>query len=299
MRTILGLLGVVALAVIVALAWNWWAGKNTQLTVIYPTDKAELAGNTVPVRLGASQDLRDKLTASSGQVQIITYLDGKEVARGQALEYNLTSVAPGEHRLEIGLSDQTKTNSVSLSVVPKPVSFTLGGGSGAASPLPSASNSLNGVYGSQPSLADSNIAAPLPTATPATNQVPAAPAPTRAPVQVPASGMGGGAKAASIAQPAGDAVANVNASQAGAVQSNAVSSETASQAAQAGNQTNLNVSSTQPNRQAVIAAETAKPAQPESQMSSVFRGIFAFYIAGFIVSLGVILFLKRRQGNVV
>lgn len=299
MRTILGLLGVVALAVIVALAWNWWAGNNTQLTVIYPTDKAELAGNTVPVRLGASQDLRDKLTASSGQVQIITYLDGKEVARGQALEYNLTSVAPGEHRLEIGLSDQTKTNSVSLSVVPKPVSFTLGGGSGAASPLPSASNSLNGVYGSQPSYPDSNNAAPLPTATPATNQVPSAPAPTRAPVQVPASGMGGGAKAASIAQPAGDAVANVNASQAGAVQSNAVSSETASQAAQAGNQTNLNVSSTQPNRQAVIAAETAKPAQPESQMSSVFRGIFAFYIAGFIVSLGVILFLKRRQGNVV
>jgi hypothetical protein len=160
MRTILGLLGVVALAVIAVLAWNWWAGNNTQLTVIYPTDKAELAGNTVPVRLGASQDLRDKLATSSGQVQIITYLDGKEVARGQALEYNLTSVAPGEHRLEIGLSDQTKTNSVSLSIVPKPVSFTLGGGSGAASPLPSASNSLNGVYGSQPSYTDSNIAAP-------------------------------------------------------------------------------------------------------------------------------------------
>jgi len=298
MRTILGLLGVVALAVIAVLAWNWWAGNNTQLTVIYPTDKAELAGNTVPVRLGASQDLQDKLTSSSGQLQIITYLDGKEVARGQALEYNLTSVAPGEHRLEIGLSDQTKTNSVSLSVVPKPVSFTLGGGSGAANPLPSASNSLNGVYGSQPSYPDSNISAPVPTATPATNQVPAAPAPTRAPVQVPASGMGGGSKAASIAQPAGDAVANVNSSQA-AVQSNAVSSETASQAAQAGNQTNLNVSSTQPNRQAVIAAETAKPAQPESQMSSVFRGIFAFYIAGFIVGLGLIVFLKRRQGNVV
>ncbi len=297
MRTILGLLGIVALAVIAVLAWNWWAGSNTQLSVIYPTDKAELAGNTVPVRLGASQDLRDKLTASSGQLQIITYLDGKEIARGQALEYNLTSVAPGEHRLEIGLSDQTKTNSVSLSVVPKPVSFTLGGGSGATNPLPSASNSLNGVYGSEPSIPAANIAAPVPTATPAPNQAPAAPAATRAPVQLPASGMGG-SKAASAAKPS-DVVVNTNAGQVAAVQSTDISSGTAQQAALAGNQTSLNVSSTQPNHQAVIAAETARPAQAENQLSSVFRGIFAFYIAGFIVGLGVIVFLKRHQGNVV
>ncbi len=297
MRTILGLLGIVALAVIAVLAWNWWAGSNTQLSVIYPTDKAELAGNTVPVRLGVSQNLRDKLMASSGQLQIITYLDGKEIARGQALEYNLTSVAPGEHRLEIGLSDQTKTNSVSLSVVPKPVSFTLGGGSGATNPLPSASNSLNGVYGSQPSVPDANIAAPVPTATPASNQAPAAPVATRAPVQLPASGIGGGSKAASAAKPS-DAVANTNAGQVAAVQSTDISSGTSRQAALAGNQTSLNVSSTQPNHQAVIAAETAGPAQAENQISSVFRGIFAFYIAGFIVGLGVILFLKRRQGNV-
>ena len=293
MRTILGLLGVVALAVIGVLAWNWWAGNNTQLTVIYPTENAELAGNTVPVRLGASQDLRNKLNSSSGQVQIVTYLDGKEVARGQALEYNLTSVAPGEHRLEIGLSDQTNNNAVSLSVMPKPVSFTLGGGSGAANALPPASNSLNGIYGATPSAPDANIAAPVPTATPAANPAPVAPAPTQAPVQVPASGMGGGAKAAAMAQPAADAVANVNAGQVAAVQS----SETARQAAQAGTQTNLNVSPTKPNRQAVIAAETARQDQGDNPLSAVFRGLMAFYVAGFVVGLGLILYLLRRRSS--
>jgi hypothetical protein len=293
MKTILGLLGIVAVAFLAVLAWNWWAGNNTQLSVIYPAENAELAGNTVPVRLSASPGLRDKLTSSNSQVEIVTYLDGKEVARGKNLEYNLTSVPPGEHRLEIALSDKTSTNGVSLSVVPKPVSFTLGGGSGAANPLPPASNSLNGVYGNQPTAPDSNIAAPVATAAPDTNPVPAAPVATQAPVQVPASGNGGGARVGAIAQPAGESLAASNA----AVHPGAAN-EPARQAALAGNQTSLPVASTQPNSQAVISAETSNPVNPESPMSGVFRGIFAFYIAGFIVGLAVILFLKHRQGNV-
>lgn len=296
MRTFLGLVGIAALVVIALLAWNWWAGSHTQISVIYPTENAELSGNTVPVQLGASPDLREKLTSATGQLQIITYLDGKEVARGKDLEYNLTAVPPGEHRLEIGLSDRTNSDSISLSVMPTPVSFTLGGGSGAANVLPAASNSLNGVYGNQPPAANPEIAAPAPTATPASIKVPAVPAPTKAPVQLPASGLGGGAQAASLAQPAGQAAQNVNASQA-AVQPGADSSGTARQAALAGNQTNLNVSSTQPNYQAVLSVETAKPAPTNNQMSGVFRGIFAFYIAGFVVGLGAMLFLKRRRGH--
>lgn len=289
MRTLLGLLAVVGLVIIAVLAWNWWAGNTTQLTVLSPTQNAELAGNTVPVRLGASPDLREKLSSSPNQVQIITYLDGKEVARGQALEYNLTSVAPGEHRLEIGLSDQAKNEAISLRVMPQPVSFTLGGGSGASNALPPASNSLNGVYGSQPSAPDSNIAQPLPTATPVAQQVPAAPAPSKAPVQVPASGMGGGS----------NVVANTSAGQANAVQSIDVSSENAKQAAQTGTITSINVASTQPNRQAVIAAETAQPAaQPDNPLSAVFRGMLAFYVAGFVVGLGLIFYLKRRKSNI-
>lgn len=288
MRTILGLLGVVGLVIIAVLAWNWWAGNTTQLTILSPAADAELAGNTVPVRLGASPDLREKLT-STKQVQIITYLDGKEVARGEALEYNLTSVAPGEHRLEIGLTDTTKAEAISLRVMPQPVSFTLGGGSGANNSLPPASNSLNGVYGSQPSAPDANIPQPVPTATPVAPQVPAAPAPTQAPVQLPASGMGGGS----------NAVANTNAGQANAVQSINVANENANQAAQAGSQTSFNIASTKPNTQAVVAAETARPAaQPADPLSAVFQGMLAFYVAGFVVGLGLIFYLKRRKRSV-
>jgi len=296
-RTILGLLVVAALAVIGVLAWNQWAANNTQLSIVYPTDKAELAGNTVPVRLAASQSLQDKLNSPGGQVQIITYLDGKEVGRGQALNYSLTSVAPGEHQLEIGLSDQTTSNSVSLSVMPKPVSFTLGGGMGAANPLPTASNSLNGIYGNVPSAPDDSIAL-APTATAAAAPAPAVPAPTQPPVQVPATGEGGGSKLAALAQPAGQVVAGTGADTGQPVaQANVANSETARQAAQAG--TSLNVSSTQPNKQAVIAAETASQAKAADPMSGVFRGIFAFYVAGFIVGLGLIVVLRRRRGKVI
>jgi hypothetical protein len=297
MRTFLGLVGIAALIVIGVLAWNWWAGNNAQISVIYPTQNAELSGNTVPVRLAASPALAEKLNSAGDQLQIITYLDGKEVGRGNDLTYNLTAVPPGQHRLEIGLSDRTNSNSVSLSVMPTPVSFTLGGGSGAANALPGAANSLNGVYGNQPSAPNPDIAAPVATATPVANQVPAAPAPTQAPVQVPASGMGGGASAASLAQPASQAaVQSANAPQA-AVQPGADDTGTARQAALAGNQTSLSVSATRPNYQAVSAAETAKPAPPDNQMAGVFRGIFAFNIAGFMVGLGALLFFKRRRGK--
>jgi hypothetical protein len=109
--------------------------------------------------------------------------------------------------------------------------------------------------------------------------------------------MGGGALAASLAQPASQAAAmGVNAPQA-AIQPGADGSGTARQAALAGNQTSLNVSDTQPNYQAVNAAETAKTAPTDNQMAGVFRGIFAFNIAGFIVGLGALLFLKRRRGK--
>jgi len=296
MRTFLGLVGIAALIVIGVLAWNWWSGNNAQISVIYPTQNAELSGNTVPVRLAASPALAEKLASAGDQLQIITYLDGKEVGRGNDLTYNLTAVPPGQHRLEIGLSDRTNSNSVSLSVMPTPVSFTLGGGSGAANALPGSANSLNGVYGNQPSAPNPDIAAPVATATPATNQVPVAPIPTQAPVQVPASGMGGGASAAALAQPAGPPVAQNDAPQA-AIQPGADGTGTARQAALAGNQTSLNVSATRPNYQAVNAAETAKPAPADSQMAGVFRGIFAFNIAGFIVGLGALLFLKRRRGK--
>lgn len=273
-RTILGLLVVVALAVIAVLAWNQYAASNTQLTIAYPTDNAELSGNTVPVKLNASASLQNKLNSSAGQVQIITYLDGKEVARGQALNYSLTSVAPGEHRLEIGLSDQTTKNGLTLSVMPKPVAFTLGGGMGAANSLPTASNGLNGVYGNVPAAPNDSSAA-VATATPAPAQAPA-----NSPVQLPASGEGGGSNLAALDQ--------------AATQANA--SETSQQVAQAGS--NLNVSSTQPNRQAVNAAETTLPAKADDPMSGVFRGIFAFYVAGFIVGLGLIILLSRRRRNV-
>ncbi len=297
LRTILGLLVVAALAIIAVFAWNQWASNNTQLSIVYPTDNAELAGNTVPVKLAASQNLQDKLNSAAGKVQIITYLDGKEVARGQALNYSLSSVAPGEHRLEIGLSDQTTSNSISLSVMPKPVSFTLGGGMGATNPLPTTSNSLNGIYGNVPSAPDDSIA-PVPTGTPAAAQAPAPPAPTKLPVQVPASGEGGGSKLAALDQPAAQAItgAGSDASQPN-TQASVYNSETSQQAAQAG--TSLNVSSTQPNKKAVIAAETAAQPKADDPMSGVFRGIFAFYVAGFIVGLGLIIVLSKRhpRGN--
>lgn len=288
-RTILLVLLVVALAVIGVLAWNQWAATNSQLQIIYPKDGAELTGEEVPVQLAANQTLQDKLTSMPGQVEIITYLDGKEVARGQSLGYTLTGVAPGVHKLEIGLSDQTKTNSVSLSVMPSPVSFTLGGGRGAANPLPTASNSLNGIYGNVPAAPDDNVAAPIPTATPAAAQVPAAPAPTNPPVQVPASGEGGASRLAVIDQPAVQQVADT------AKANPASGSETSQQAAQAG--TNLKVSPTQPNRQAVIAAENASQAKDADPMGGVFRAIFAFYVAGFIAGLGLIIVLSRRRNR--
>ncbi|MBN9391960.1 MAG: hypothetical protein J0I20_28245 [Chloroflexi bacterium] len=285
-RTILLLLVVVALVVIGVLVWNQWAAGNTQLTILYPRDGAELSGDAVPVQLAANPALQQKLTNMPGQVEIITYLDGKEVARTSALNYTLTGVAPGEHRLEIGLSDQTQANSVSLSVMPTPVSFTLGGGRGAANPLPSASNSLNGVYGNVPAAPDDNIAAPVPTATPA------APTPINPPVQVPASGEGGGSKLAAINQPAVQQVANNTTNP-------ATSSETSQQAAQAGAQAGagMKISSTQPNQQAVVAAETAAQAQNSDPMGGVFRAIFAFYIAGFIAGLGLIIVLSRRRNR--
>jgi hypothetical protein len=276
------LLVVAALAVIGVLVWNQWAAGNTQLTILYPKDGAELSGDAVPVQLAASPALQEKLTNMPGQVEIITYLDGKEVARSAALSYNLTGVAPGEHRLEIGLSDQTQANSVSLSVMPTPVSFTLGGGRGAANPLPTALNSLNGVYGNVPAAPDDNVAAPVPTATPA------APAPTNPPVQVPSSSEGGGSKLAVLDQPAVQQVADTTSDPAPA-------SETSQQAAQAG--TGMKISPTKPNRQAVVAAETATQAQNTDPMGGVFRAIFAFYVAGFIAGLGLIIVLSRHRNK--
>jgi hypothetical protein len=286
-RTIIMLLVVVALAVIGVLVWNQWAAGNTQLTILYPKNGAELTGDAVPVQLAASPALQEKLTDVPGQVEIITYLDGKEVARSAALSYNLTGVAPGEHRLEIGLSDQSQANSVSLSVMPTPVSFTLGGGRGAANPLPTASNSLNGVYGNVPAAPDDNVAAPVPTATPA-----AAQAPTNPPVQVPSSGEGGGSKLAALDQSAVQQVADTTSDP-------ATSSETSQQAAQAQTQagTGMKISSTQPNRQAVVAAETAAQAQNSDPMGGVFRAIFAFYVAGFIAGLGLIIVLSRHRNK--
>jgi hypothetical protein len=59
----------------------------------------------------------------------------------------------------------------------------------------------------------------------------------------------------------------------------------------------MKISSTQPNRQAVVAAETAAQAQNSDPMGGVFRAIFAFYVAGFIAGLGLIIVLSRHRNK--
>src|SRR5438105_1172484 len=121
MRTLLGLVGVVVMAVLAVLAWNWWNTNNAQLMIAYPNDGAVLTGNTVPVKLVPNQEIKTKVTQPGSPVAIITYLDGKEISRGKEFDYSLTAIAPGQHKLEIGLADETKDSGVSLYVMPKPV----------------------------------------------------------------------------------------------------------------------------------------------------------------------------------
>ncbi len=82
MRTILGLLGVLAIAVAAVVAWNWWNSRTDDLRVVYPTEGAALAGNSVAVRLAAEPSIRHRLDAPASTLQIVTYLNGKEIGRG-------------------------------------------------------------------------------------------------------------------------------------------------------------------------------------------------------------------------
>ena len=283
MRTILGLLGVVAFAVIAVLAYQWWAGNNaTQLTVLYPTDGATLAGNSVPVRLNASQELKNKLNTPGNQTQIVTYIDDKEVGRSSNLEYTLSAVPPGEHRMTVGIStqDSGKTG-VNLNLMPKPVSFTLGGGSGANQNAGSLPPGVSSNYNAEP-------VAPTPTPVainvPAATPVPA-PAPT-APPALPATGNGGLARANAPQIPVA-AVSQPQVLAARPVQPAAIID---------GSQTQLVLSNTQVNTDAVIAADhAAQTANHDDFMSVAFRWIGAFYVAAFVVALGVVLLVQRRR----
>ncbi len=288
MRTIIGLVAVVAVAVLAVLAWNWWANSNSQVQIIYPTEGAALSGNTVPVRLSASSEIASKLKAPGSQMQVVTYLNSKEVNRGKELEYNLTTVPPGQYKLEIAMSDQNGKEGVSLNLLPKPINFTLGGGVGASQ---DSGIVPPGTY-SEPNAANANVPVPETTPTPVVINVPATPAPvvpTPAPA-LPATGLGGGqtrqlAGVNNAVQPASFVSSNLNSGQQYAVLS--------------GSQSQLIISRTQVNPNAVAAAETSRQtaAPAENALTVLFRGMWAFYIAGFVVLLGLILTLKGRRAN--
>ncbi|HEX2916265.1 MAG TPA: hypothetical protein VH186_36225 [Chloroflexia bacterium] len=281
MRTILGLLGVAVIAVLAVLGWNWWQANSAQLQITNPTDGATLTGNTVAVRLQADPTLTNRLNQPDSTVRIVTYLDGKEVNRGTSLQFNLVGVAPGQHRMEVGVVEQSSTqNGVSLNIMPRPVNFTLAGGAGANqnSQIPGVSSAQNNP--------DYSIdqTAPTPTAAPAVPVVPPTPENVRS---LPSSGMGGGQNLAAVAPPA------VN-------QAVAAASDNSSSATQAivvdGSRSQLRVSPTRVNPDAIQAAEVAQQrGSQDNGMQTFFRVMGAFYVAGFIVALGAMFAFSRRR----
>ena len=290
MKTLLGLLAVVAVAVVAVLAYQWWAGNKSPVTISYPTDGTVLAGNTVPVRLNATQDVQTKLSAPGSTTEIVTYLDNKEVGRTKDLSYSLTSIAPGQHQLSVAMVEDTNgQNSASLNLMPQPVSFTLGGGSGASD-----SNVLPPGVNANPYNSDASVVQPQATATPATDQIPAATvapivpaAPVQAPAALPDTGMGGlqrQVKAPDVnnvaSQPA--IVSNAQAAQPVAVMVDQSSSQ-------------LAVANTQVNTDALVSANQVQNAGGEDAMSVIFRLVAAFYIAGFIVALGFVMITQKRR----
>ncbi len=290
MRTILGLLAVVVVAVLAVLAFQWWNGNKEAVSIVYPAEGTSLAGNTVPVRLNTNQDIKNKLNAPGGQTEIVTYLDDKEVGRSKSLDYNLTSVPPGQHRLSIGMIDGSNgQNGVNLNLMPKSVSFILGGGSGAnASPSNLPSGTSNSPYNSE-----ANAVPPQPTATPVAYQAPA-PVSTPVPVVVgaPATGMGGMSRQVIVPQ------AQTNIAPAPVIASN--SQLKAGQLPQSvvtnGSQSQLVLASTQVNREALINADRAKDtSSQETGIDVAFRWIGAFYLAAFIVALGLVLVVQKRR----
>lgn len=270
MRTVLGLIGLVIVVVLAVLAWNWWANNSSQVAIIYPTEGAALAGNSVPVRLSADPNFKKTLVQPDNQMELITYLDGKEVSRGKALEYNLTDISPGQHRLEVGLSDQNKQSGISLHIMPKPVSFTLGGGSGASSILPP--GVTNGLYSTVPQN----------QAEVSSISVPAAEVAASAPKLAPATGLGG-LQAASIAKQPASAPVELDARTAAIAN---------------GSNSQLLISKTQVDPQAIAVADQSRSIQMASEpaMMTFFRWLIALYIAGFVVALGVVI-LRGRPGQ--
>lgn len=281
MKTIAGLIGVVALAVLAVLAWNWWNnGNSSPVKVVYPTEGAVLSGNSVPVRLSADQNLVNKLNTAGSETQIITYLNGKEVNRSRQLDYNLTAIQPGQHRLEIGVSDQANAQGVSLSVMPKPVNFVLGGGSGAnQNTVPGAEGN---IYSQGPGeAAVVNVPVPTPTATPpVVVNIPApAPEPTALPQNVPAALPASGAGGTSALP---RALSNTDVSAAQVAIPN-------------GSQSQLPVSATKVSPKAVASAELAQQNQNENPLSGAFRGMLVFYLLALIVAIGAIFVVARQR----
>jgi hypothetical protein len=180
-------------------------------------------------------------------------------------------------------------NGVSLNLMPQPVSFTLGGGSGASD-----SNVLPPGVNSNPYNSDASVVQPQATATPATDQVPAptvAPivpqAPAQAPAALPDTGMGGLQRQVQKPEFSNVASQPALASNAQAAQPVAVMVDQSS--------SQLAVANAQVNTDALVSANQVQNAGGEDAMSVIFRLVAAFYIAGFIVALGFVMMTQKRR----
>ena len=189
MRLIGSFVAIVLLLLALVMGWQLLGlGKSSSLSIAQPTAGATLSGASVPVAVSADAETMAQLATtnvSNGKDGVmVVYLDGNEVQRTKALNFNLLNVPSGDHSLQVRLY-QSQGNTFDLSKQSNIVSFRSTGVTNAATD-PNYGSVPGNLYGAGAN--NGNVAAqvattptPLPTAQPT----------QAAPQSAPNTGMGG------------------------------------------------------------------------------------------------------------